>query len=630
MPLTIENPLLKDKAIESSGRRILEMDIDTRSLNEEARTVDIAITSEYPVRRWYGEEILSHEEGAIRLDRLRNGGSLLFNHNVDNLLGVVENVRLDADKVLRGTVRFGSDEASEMRFQQVKEGILRSISAGYMIHSYKEEKIEDRYVYTATDWEPYEVSFVTVPADPTVGQGRFLDVVEQNESDEVEERKASTPEETPDVLTESRQDTTVIVKEEEGNRHMESKELLKEFVDLADLSGVPNARQIAQDEFMKDTPIEQYRNLLLDLRSKQSPKTEVKDASIGMSERDLSKYSIRKLLLHNCTDVKVDAGFELELSQEAKRNYAGTPKGEVIPFDVLTRALGATLNGATGAINTVPTDLVSFIDVFRHALVLPAMGATILTGLSGNVAIPRVTAGNSVSWISTEGSQANASDLTFDQVSLSPKTIAARTQYTTQLLKQSALSVESLVLDQLAKVLALGLQQAVINGAGSSGVPRGILNTSGIGSVAMGTNGGAITYDKIVELETSVANANTPLDSLAYLTNSRVRGAMKTVRIDVGSGLFLLDQVSKEANGYPVYATNQIPNNLTKGSAVGICSAVIFGNWTELIIAGWGGLDVLVNPFRLGFGTIEVEAMQMWDVGIKHPAAFSAILDVTT
>jgi hypothetical protein len=102
MPLTIENPLLKDKAIESSGRRILEMDIDTRSLNEEARTVEIAITSEYPVRRWYGEEILSHEEGAIRLDRLRNGGSLLFNHNVDNLLGVVENVRLDADKVLRG------------------------------------------------------------------------------------------------------------------------------------------------------------------------------------------------------------------------------------------------------------------------------------------------------------------------------------------------------------------------------------------------------------------------------------------------------------------------------------------------------------------------------------------------
>jgi HK97 family phage major capsid protein len=187
-----------------------------------------------------------------------------------------------------------------------------------------------------------------------------------------------------------------------------------------------------------------------------------------------------------------------------------------------------------------------------------------------------------------------------------------------------------MVLDQLVKVLALGLQQAVINGAGSSGVPRGILNTSGIGSVAIGTNGGAITYDKIVELETSVANANTPLDSLAYLTNTRVRGAMKTVRIDAGSGLFLLDAVSKEANGYPVYASNQIPNNLTKGTSSGVCSAVIFGNWTELIIAGWGGLDVLVNPYKVGGGTIEVEAMQMWDVGIKHPAAFSAILDVTT
>ncbi|XVJ50905.1 MAG: phage major capsid protein [Vampirovibrio sp.] len=654
-----ENPLLQERKLDTNVRRVFE--IDKRSIDEGKRTVDVAITSEYPVRRWYGEEILSHEQGAIRLERLQNGGSLLFNHDVNALIGVVENVRLDADKVLRGTVRFGTDELSNNRFAQVKDGILRSISAGYIIHSYSEEKSEDTYRYIATDWEPYEVSFVTVPADPTVGEGRsFPDpsakreapqgssVPDSEEEDEEEaetveqeiddpqpqadeKRKASTPNVTAPLEQRSNPippKSFVKVEETEGRRDMTTTELLKEFVDLADLAGVPNARKIAQDEFLKETPMAQYRNLLLDLRSKQSADPQVRDASIGMSERDLSQYSIRRLISHLADPNKVEAGFEMEIAQDAARNHHGDTKGTLIPFDVLTRALGFTLGSTTGATNLVATQLVSFIDVFRNALVFPQMGATMLTGLQGNVAVPRVTAGNSVTWISTEGSQASASDLTFDQVSLTPKTISARTQYTRQLMAQSSISVEGLVLQQLAVVLALGLQQAVINGSGTSGVPRGILNTVGIGSVAMGTNGLAITFDKLVELETNIATANTPLDSLGYLTNAKVRGTMKTIRIDVGSGLFLLNQVSKEANGYPVYATNAVPSNLTKGSSSGICSAAIFGNWSELILAGWGGLEILVNPYKVGQGTIEVEAMQMWDVGVKHAAAFAAIQDI--
>ena len=640
--MNFQNPLLEKKSIEGTMRRTIE--IDHKSLNEESRTVEVAITSEYPVKRWYGEEVLSHEAGAVRLERLQNGGSLLFNHDVNALVGVVENVRLDADKVLRGTVRFGTDEESNKRFMQVKEGILRSISAGYIIHSWKEEKTEDTYRYIATDWEPYEVSFVTVPADPTVGKDRSFKVesptapqeedVSHNTVTDEAERKASTttiePSETrtafvpdtPPILVE------VKVEETEGKRTMTTKELLKEFTELADLAGIANARQLAQDEFIKETPLEDFRKILIEARAKEN-KTPVPSPTIGMSQRELSQYSLRKLLLSQI-DSKVDASLELEASEAAKRDYNGEVKGHLIPFDVLNRALGATLNGATGATNLVPTELMSFIDLFRNALVLPSMGATMMTGLNGNVNIPRVTAGNSVTWLTTEGSQGNASDLTFDQVPLTPKTITARTQYTKQLLLQSSISVETLVIDQLAKVLALGFQQAIINGAGASGVPRGILNTSGIGSVAMGTNGGVITHDKLVELETSIATANTPLESLGYLTNSKVRGAMKTNRIDSGSGLFLLDQVSKEANGYPVYTTNAVPSNLTKGSSVGVCSAVIFGNWSELILGMWGGLDIMVNPYRLGQGTIEVEAMQMVDVAVKHPAAFSAILDVTT
>jgi HK97 family phage major capsid protein/HK97 family phage prohead protease len=151
--------------------------LDTRTINTDARTVEIACSSEFPVPSWMGSEILLHGAENVRLERLKNKASLLFNHNYNALIGVVESVRLDADKVLRAVVRFAKDAESEMRWQQVLDGVLHQVSIGYRVHAESQSANGDTL---CTDWEPHEISLVSVAADPTVGKGRALEKVDNS------------------------------------------------------------------------------------------------------------------------------------------------------------------------------------------------------------------------------------------------------------------------------------------------------------------------------------------------------------------------------------------------------------------------------------------------------------------
>ena len=184
----------------------------------------------------------------------------------------------------------------------------------------------------------------------------------------------------------------------------------------------------------------------------------------------------------------------------------------------------------------------------------------------------------------------------------------------------------------LATTLALGIQQAAINGSGASNQPLGILGTSGIGSVVGGTNGLAPTWDHIVDLETAVAVANADVGTLGYLTNAKVRGKLKKTFVDSpGSGERVWQQGDAPLNGYRAGVTNAVPSNLDKGTANDLCSAILFGNWADLIIGMWGGLDLLVDPYTGGAaGTVRVIVHQDVDVAVRHAESFSAMLDALT
>ena len=146
----------------------------------------------------------------------------------------------------------------------------------------------------------------------------------------------------------------------------------------------------------------------------------------------------------------------------------------------------------------------------------------------------------------------------------------------------------------------------------------------------MGTNGLAPTWASIVELQKQVAMVNADMGKMAYLFNAATRGKMKTVVRDAGSGLFLWDD-DGNVNGERTFVTNAVRSNLTKGSSSGVCSEAYFGNWEDLIIASWGGLDIVVDPYSLSLSNqIQIGVNGYYDIGIQREASFAIIKDYLT
>src|SRR5512139_2566100 len=159
-------------------------------IKTEARTVELTFSSEEPVARGWGIEILDHSPGAMRMDRANQGIPILFNHDRDAHLGVLEECRCGDDKKGRGVARFSRSVLAEEKWKDVSDGILKDVSVGYAVHYLKEIPAkelppdlaamaarEKLLVYRITDWEPFEASMVTVPADPTVGVGRSAEAI---------------------------------------------------------------------------------------------------------------------------------------------------------------------------------------------------------------------------------------------------------------------------------------------------------------------------------------------------------------------------------------------------------------------------------------------------------------------
>jgi len=193
-----------------------------------------------------------------------------------------------------------------------------------------------------------------------------------------------------------------------------------------------------------------------------------------------------------------------------------------------------------------------------------------------------------------------------------------------------------LVRNDIAAVLARSIDLAALHGTGSSGQPTGIAATSGIGSVAGGTNGLAPAWSHIVDLETQVAQDNADVGSTGYLTNAKVRGKLRQVFYNsTGGDTPVWGGTSADGfgvlNGYRAGVTNQVSSTLTKGSSSGVCSAIFFGDWSALVIGMWGSLDLVVDPFSNSTtGALRVVGFQDVDVAVRTPESFAAMLDALT
>jgi len=324
-------------------------------------------------------------------------------------------------------------------------------------------------------------------------------------------------------------------------------------------------------------------------------------------------------------------GIEADAAAEGAAEYQRlglAAQGRVIPTFILARA-AAGQNYGTNADGGYLVEEMSakYTEALRNKLVVASLGATVLTNLVGT--LPVISASDiSASWLAEAGS-ASVSKSTFAKATMTPHRNAATVAFTKDLLRQTSLDVENLLYEKLMNAHAQLIEEAAIAGTGSSNQPTGILNTSNIGSVAMGTNGGAITWAKVVALETEVNANNANRGKLGYLTNAKVNGALKTTQRGTNLDYILSGANPNMLNGYKYDFSNVVPSTLTKGTSTA-CSAMIFGNWEDLWIGEWGGLDLVADPYTLAASAEVRIVMNAWnDVKVVEPKSFAAIQDIT-
>jgi HK97 family phage major capsid protein len=372
-------------------------------------------------------------------------------------------------------------------------------------------------------------------------------------------------------------------------------------------------------------------------------------AEIGMNRREASEFNLTRAITAMMSGNWKQAGLERAACEAQARALGKDSPGLFIPTDVLTRGnWGQSQNQraiyqvgtASQGGNIVATDLLAnnFIEALRNQAQVLSAGATILTGLVGNVDVPRQASVTNTYWV-TESQAITEAEATFDKISMKPKTIGALSKMSRNMLLQSTPAIEMLIRSDLVAQLALGIDLAAISGSGLSGQPTGIVNTAGISTIAGGTNGAPVLIDHLLALESALNAANAPMGSRAYLFNAKTTAALKALTSSTGQYLWTTDAPGQRSgtpgsvNGYPALVTNQLRSNLTKGTASGICSELVLGAWSDLVFGEWGTLEVVVNPYdSTGFpaGDVLIRAMQSVDIGVRHPASFAIMSDALT
>ena len=317
-----------------------------------------------------------------------------------------------------------------------------------------------------------------------------------------------------------------------------------------------------------------------------------------------------------------DAGFEKEVFDETRK-----------------RAMSQTTDSAGGYL--VPTQhIAELIEMLYDRAVCIALGATVLDNLTGSpVEIPKQTGGSTAYWPG-ENAAITDSNLTLDQLSLSPKAVGCLVKLSNRLIQLSNPSAEVMVRRDIATALALAIDLKALRGDGTSNTPTGIANTSGINTVAIGTSGGVFDFDIAMQMIDELDVDNALKGKLGFAFHSKVKGKMKRERVPQfsgdGKGAYVMmpmtDAVLKEKLGYAFETSNQIPTNLSKGSGTSL-SEVYFGNWEELLIGSWGAMQIMASQET----SDAFEKNQTWvrilqdvDIGVRHAQSFCLCSDANS
>ena len=610
--------------------------------------IDMAIASEAPYERWWGIEVLSCAPEAIDLTRLGDGRHpLLLNHCVEDQVGVIARAWVD-NKVLRGAAKFSRSTDGQEALMDVQDGIRTLVSVGYEINEIQEVEptplpdgswqvkrsltaaqfeTEMRALYgdtfhragpaaqramgaepptfLVTRWTPFEASLVAIPADVTVGVGRA-------------QESATPAAPVPPSITPPEQKMTQVT-----DHAAEEKARVSAIRDVAKQFAKYNVGELALEHIGEGKSLAEFQNAVMArMTSAHTTDATGSAGAIGLSEKEAGRYSMFRAInaLSDPTGgALANAGFELEVhrAMEKKLGRSAEKNRILVPYEVQKRDLTVATASAGGYL--VGTQNMSFIEIARARSVAMRMGATSLPNMSGNVTIPKQTGAATAYWLPNEATAITESQQTLGQLALSPKNVGAYTEISRQLTMQSSPSAEMMVMTDLAAVVGLAIDAGVLSGSGSSGQPTGITNTGSIGSVT----GTSLAYAGVLEFQTDVAAGNNMFNAGAagYVTTPSVAALLMARQrfSSTDTPLWNGNVYDGTMSGFKAMSSTQV------GSAT-----MIFGDFSQVVVAEWGVLELEVNPYaNFAAGIIGVRAIATIDVGVRYAGSFSVATSIT-
>jgi HK97 family phage major capsid protein len=615
--------------------------------------VPISFSSSNPVKRvsWGGlwwNEVLKHSGDAVKTDRLDQGLAVLVNHDPNQRAGILQDGAID-DKTGRGNIRFNSTKFGKDVATEVREGTLPYISVGYIVHS--ENRVEDidpkddedeNYLgtYHADSWEPVEVSLVPIPADPSVGVGRDLSHVPQYPV-----RFAGMPATPPPVNSGRSKETPMPVEVVVDNTEALKAErercagialLQRQYPDIL-------TREASEKAINEGHTRDTVAAMVLE-KKREKEATLNAGGQVQLNEREQRQYDPLRMfraLAGNKFGFNDEAGFEREVSDTIAKKLGRDTGGIFMPTtepifrltadeQLRRRAMYAGTSSTGGA--TVATELVSFLDFLRPAIRLSALGADFMGGCTANFALPKMTSDSGFNWVGENpGSDNTDTDPAFGQVSFSPLTATGSTSWSRQLMVQSTIDIEAKVRNSLVKQAAIAIEKAALQGSGGT-QPTGLLTTTGVHLIALGTNGATPTKQNFIDLLTQTFVSNADNGEQKYLLTPEIAGYLAgqpELSNTIALPTFTYGPDGKgRINGHEAYWSNLLPKILTKGSSSGVCHAFAGGAWNNLTIAEWGAMEIILDPYtKARQALINVIANLMVDSNATYPQAFGVCLD---
>lgn len=595
-----------------------------QAINTESRTIEVAFCSETPVEREingqiYNEILLCGSSNAD-LTRLNNNGAVLFNHNRDVLIGAVVDARMDADRVGRATLRISSTANDE--WEMIQEGVLTHISIGYNINDYQ---IDGNNIYV-TSYEIYEISLVTVPADPTVGVGRSMDsqlelksLNKEGETIQEGQMDMDNPENEKELIVDSTEEVNETVEEalvepsvehaEEIKQELSDEELLEIISYRPDLLNKVHGEEPESINSTEDT--ERVRELEALGKVLNIDVSEAIEKGISISDFKRQLNDIKQNPLH---DKEIN---EMDNKNLLKDMVRAIKTGDKSALEAYERGINGFVRAAVPSTNTttaagvVADDLQDqYIPELLKISALGELNTTVYSGLAGrgNLSIPKAAGVSPVFKFYGEAEAQDDSIASFTKVTLSPKAFGGAIPLSKQAIL-TAPNIESFVQSELLRYAAQGLEQNVMDKVVAA-APVFDVETAG-----------SITLEDVQGAVAKLAQANVDMRGVKAVMNAKTLSTLRQIAV--------LDNTAAKAmvEGYrstEMWLADEVRVVISEFVADG---TILMGDFSNVILANWEGQEVDFDDTTYrSSNTIVYRVWDYSDIALAHSEAFVNIV----